>query len=82
LVVNGGTTNTIALPPDGILHYTTITVRSNGTLRFSKNALNTPVYQGTPGYGYPHLIPLIGGSGGGAASNTITGEAVAAELQS
>jgi hypothetical protein len=42
LVVNTGTTNTINLPPNGVLHYTTITIRSNGTLRFGKNALNTP----------------------------------------
>ena len=43
LVVNTGTTNTVNLPPNGVLHYTTITVRSNGTLRFGKNPLNTPV---------------------------------------
>lgn len=34
---------TLNLPPDGIFHFTTITVASSGTLRFNKNALNTPV---------------------------------------
>jgi hypothetical protein len=145
------------LPPDGKLHFTTITVSSNATLRFGRNALNTPVYLlakgdviidgtidvsgktagtnayvggdpgpggfvgGAPGYliqagppvtarggnglgpgggkpeytsgggpgcyaynalnnpaagqsyGFAHLIPLIGGSGGAGASNSITG---------
>lgn len=35
---------TIALPPDGVLNYTTITVAANRTLRFTRNSLNTPVY--------------------------------------
>src|SRR5437899_2949338 len=154
LVVGPGLTVTNDLPPDGKLHYTTITVGSNATLRFRKNALNTPVYLlakgdvvidgtidvsgsgtgtnayvgGAPGpggfaggepgimeqpgppatispgtglgpgggkdifgwrdgyyaftnrydltntgYGYPHLIPLVGGSGGCGASNSPAG---------
>lgn len=35
---------TLDLPPDGIFHFTTITVASGATLRFNRNALNTPVY--------------------------------------
>lgn len=35
---------TLALPPDGIFHCTTINVASGATLRFNRNALNTPVY--------------------------------------
>lgn len=35
---------TLTTPPDGIFHATTITVGANVTLRFTKNALNTPIY--------------------------------------
>ena len=42
LIVNGNVTND--LPPDGILHYSTITINPGATLRFNPNALNTPVY--------------------------------------
>lgn len=38
------TNTTLNLPPDGIFNCTTITVASNATLRFTNNALNTPVY--------------------------------------
>ncbi len=34
---------TIDLPPDGVIHATTVTVNSGRTLRFKRNALNTPV---------------------------------------
>ena len=34
---------TVDLPPDGRLHYTTVTVAAGRTLRFTRNALNTPV---------------------------------------
>ena len=35
---------TVDLPPDGRLQYTTVTVAAGRTLRFNRNALNTPVY--------------------------------------
>lgn len=35
---------TLALPPDGKFNCTTITIASGATLRFTANALNTPVY--------------------------------------
>ena len=35
---------TLALPPDGKFHCTTINIASNATLRFVPNAMNTPVY--------------------------------------
>ena len=35
---------TLNLPPDGVFHCTTITVATGKTLRFTNNALNTPVY--------------------------------------
>lgn len=34
----------IVLPPDGIIHCTTIDIPTNQTLRFVRNARNTPVY--------------------------------------
>ncbi len=34
---------TLDLPPDGVIHATTVTVNSGLTLRFKRNALNTPV---------------------------------------
>lgn len=34
----------VDLPPDGRLHYTTVTVAAGRTLRFNRNALNTPVF--------------------------------------
>lgn len=37
-------TVTLDVPADGIFHCTTIRVGSGGTLRFRRNALNTPVY--------------------------------------
>lgn len=41
IVVDGDTS--IDLPPDGIIHATTVMINS-GILTFSRNALNTPVY--------------------------------------
>jgi len=35
---------TLDLPPDGVLHCTTINIASGATLRFNRNAANTPVY--------------------------------------
>ena len=35
---------TLALPPDGIFNFTTVTIETGATLSFQKNALNTPVY--------------------------------------
>ena len=42
--LNITTNTTLDLPPDGILHYTTINVSNGATLRFNRNAANTPVY--------------------------------------
>ena len=35
---------TLAVPPNGIFNYTTITIAAGKTLSFTRNALNTPVY--------------------------------------
>ncbi|MDO8632194.1 MAG: hypothetical protein Q7R41_17055 [Phycisphaerales bacterium] len=37
-------TLTVDLPPDGIINATTVTVGTNGILKFNRNPLNTPVY--------------------------------------
>ncbi len=42
--MNITTNTTLDMPPDGIFHCTTITVASVATLKFRRNALNTPVY--------------------------------------
>lgn len=69
---------TVDLPPDGRLHYTTVNVPAGRTLRFTRNALNTPVYllaqgdvvingsidiSGSPAPGSPP-IGGVGGPGG------------------
>lgn len=43
LEVADGTTQTVTLPPDGVLHYTTVHVGRNAKLYFAANADNTPV---------------------------------------
>jgi hypothetical protein len=35
---------TLDLPPDGVFHFTTITITNSATLKFNRNALNTPVF--------------------------------------
>lgn len=42
--VPSGSTRTLDVPPDGIFHCTTINISGGATLRFRRNALNTPVY--------------------------------------
>ncbi|MEK7756576.1 MAG: hypothetical protein AAB385_05135, partial [Planctomycetota bacterium] len=42
--VVGGETVTVNLPPDGVIHATWVAVAAGGTLKFNRNALNTPVY--------------------------------------
>jgi len=42
--LNVTTDTTLAMPTNGIFNYTTITIASGKTLRFTRNALNTPVY--------------------------------------
>lgn len=59
-----GSDLTVELPPDGILNYTTITVSSGRTLRFTPNALNTPVYLlATGDVTIAGLVSLDGGRG-------------------
>ena len=42
--LNVTTNTTLDLPPNGIFNFTTIDVAGGVTLRFNRNALNTPVY--------------------------------------
>ncbi len=74
--INITSDTTLNLPPDGIFRCTTINVASGVTLRFTKNALNTPVYllatndvtiSGTmslSGGDYAGGAPGLGGPGG------------------
>lgn len=75
------TNTTLELPPDGKFNCTTVTIASNATLKFTPNALNTPVYllaqgdvsiagtidvSGSAGAG---LSGGVGGPGGFAGGN-------------
>jgi len=69
LTVANNATLTVELPPDGILHCTTVTVGISATLRFTPNALNTPVYllaQSNVVFESGSSIGLTGGNSSGA----------------
>jgi len=63
-------TLTIPLPPDGIIHATTVTLATNSTLRFTKNSKNTPVY--LLATGNVQLSGIID-VGGGSTAQLISG---------
>ena len=42
LAINSGTT-TLTVPPSGVFNFTTVTIRFGSTLKFARNATNTPV---------------------------------------
>ena len=42
LIITSNTT--ITLPPEGILHYRSISISNGATVKFTRNPLNTPVY--------------------------------------
>jgi len=44
LVIAADTETTLTLPPDGIFNFTTVTINEGATLKFIRNAANTPVY--------------------------------------
>lgn len=67
--INVTAPTTLDVPPDGIFHCTTITVTS--TLRFNRNALNTPVYLLATGDVLINgTINVSGGTGGGASARS------------
>lgn len=64
---------TLAIPPDGIFHATTITIEPSGHLEFEPNELNTPVYllatgdvfiEGTISVSGQNATAFAGGAGG------------------
>jgi len=78
--LNPAANTTVTLPPDGILHYTTVTIPAGVTVTFARNAANTPVtllasgtilisgnirVDGQGGTGGPGVQPgRLGGPGG------------------
>lgn len=73
----GGNT-TIPLPPDGILHYTSITIPAGVTVSFTTNAANTPVTMlATGDVTISGTINLngINGSFSGGGTNSLPGKA-------
>ncbi|MBK9138789.1 MAG: hypothetical protein IPM17_08520 [Verrucomicrobia bacterium] len=64
---------TVALPPDGILHYRSLRVNAGSTLRFTRNEHNTPVY--LLSQGDVVIAGMIDVSGQGAPINIPTGGA-------
>lgn len=74
--LNATTNQTITLPADGILNYTTITVAAGVTVQFTANTLNTPVTMlATGDVTINGTIALNGQAGAGGSS---TGAAVLA----
>lgn len=75
---NPTSNTTVTLPPDGILHYTTVNITAGVTVTFARNAANTPVLllttgdvtvSGTIGVNgatgpNPSVTPAPGGPGG------------------
>ena len=56
----------LAVPPDGVFNFTTVTIAGNAKLSFQKNALNTPVYMLATGpitFGQGAVIDVNGSSG-------------------
>lgn len=44
LIVAARAQTNLTVPPDGIFHFTAVRIGANATVRFTPNALNTPVY--------------------------------------
>ncbi len=44
LIITAGITTNLAVPPSGVFHCTSISIGQSATVRFTPNALNTPVY--------------------------------------
>ena len=66
--INITSNTTLAMPADGVFHCTTINVGSGFTLRFTRNALNTPVYLlATGAVTIPGTIELSGTQNAGGA---------------
>jgi len=66
-------TTTINLPPDGVIHATTVNVQAGGVLKFNRNALNTPVYLLATGDVTITGIVDVNGTGGSGTANGLGG---------
>lgn len=64
---------TMDLPPDGIIHATTVSIPSGVTLKFNRNELNTPVYLLATGAVTIGGTIDVSGTGGGGTSNGLGG---------
>ncbi len=65
---------TIALPPSGVFNFTTINIPSGVTVKFARNATNTPVTLLASGnVTIAGIIDLNGTAGGGSSSGTRLG---------
>lgn len=64
---------TIALPPDGKLHFKSLTVNANVRLRFGRNERNTPVFILSQGDVIVNGIIDVNGAGAGANAGGLAG---------
>ena len=71
-VLNPAVSTEIELPPSGILNYTTITIPAGVTVKFKKNALNTPVQ--ILASGDVTIVGTIDIRGGSAAATGTAGD--------
>jgi hypothetical protein len=63
-------TTTVALPPSGIFHFTTVSIPAGVTVKFARNATNTPVTMLASGNVSIAGIIDVGGAAGGAGSGS------------
>ena len=68
-----GSTYTVPLPPSGIFHFTTITIPSGSTVKFARNATNTPVtLLAAGGVTIAGILDLNGSAGAAYQTTTAT----------
>jgi hypothetical protein len=66
------TTTTLALPPSGVFNYTTVNIPAGVTVRYTRNAANTPVtVLASSDVTIAGTIDVSGAPGGGGSSQTI-----------
>jgi hypothetical protein len=71
---NPTTNTTVTLPANGVFNFTTVMIPSGVTVRFARNAANTPVtLLATGNVIVAGTIDVGGGSGGGASGGTFLG---------
>ena len=71
---NPSTNTTVTLPANGVLNFTTVTIPSGVTVRFARNAANTPVtLLATGNVTITGTLDLGGANGGNAVGGTFLG---------